>query len=340
MFRSFFLSREWALWAWGGMAIIIGGTWYQVQIDVQINEWFGEFYDGVQMALGEPGSMTIEEFYALLLSFGRIAGIYIVVAVMLSFFTKHWVFRWRHAMNDFYMARWERLRHIEGASQRIQEDTRRFAIIMESLGSRLLDSVMTLFAFLPILWQLSKSIKVVPVIGELDHALVYAAIIFALFGTAVLAVVGIRLPGLEFNNQVVEAAYRKELVYGEDHEERADPPTVRELFFNVRRNYFRLFFHYMYFDIAKWSYLQFGVLVPYIVLAPTIVAGTITLGVMQQIVRAFGRVEGSFQYLVHSWTVIVELISVYKRLRAFEAALYDRGPYAEPPPCGPSRFGR
>ena len=73
MFRSFFLSREWALWAWGGMAIIIGGTWYQVQVDVQINEWFGEFYDGVQKALGEPGSMTIEEFYTLLLSFGRIA---------------------------------------------------------------------------------------------------------------------------------------------------------------------------------------------------------------------------------------------------------------------------
>ena len=188
---------------------------------------------------------------------------------------------------------------------------------------------------MPILWQLSKSIKVVPVIGELDHALVYAAIIFALLGTAVLAVVGIRLPGLEFNNQVVEAAYRKELVYGEDHEERADPPTVRELFFNVRRNYFRLFFHYMYFDIAKWSYLQFGVLVPYIALAPTIVAGAITLGVMQQIVRAFGRVEGSFQYLVHSWTVIVELISVYKRLRAFEAALYDRGPLRGTPSVRP-----
>ena len=130
---------------------------------------------------------------------------------------------------------------------------------------------------------------------------------------------------------MVEAAYRKELVYGEDHEERAAPPTVRELFFNVRRNYFRLFFHYMYFDIAKWSYLQFGVLVPYIVLAPTIVAGTITLGVMQQIVRAFGRVESSFQFLVHSWTVIVELISVYKRLRSFEATLRDgRDPYSGP----------
>jgi len=44
---------------------------------------------------------------------------------------------------------------------------------------------------------------------------------------------------------------------------------------------------------------------------------------MQQIVRAFGRVESSFQFLVHSWTIIVELMSVYKRLRAFEATIYD-----------------
>ncbi|MBO6560178.1 MAG: peptide antibiotic transporter SbmA [Nisaea sp.] len=321
MFRSFFLTREWAIWAWVGMAIIFGGTWYQVQLDVQINEWFGGFYDMVQKALAAPNSITIGEFYKFLLTFGQIAGIYIFVAVMLGFFTKHWVFRWRQAMNNFYMGHWRHLRHIEGASQRVQEDTKRFANIMESLGSNLLDSLMTLVAFLPILWELSKKVKEVPFFGEVDHALVYVAILFALFGTAVLAAVGVKLPGLEFNNQKVEAAYRKELVYGEDHEERADPPTVRELFQNVRRNYFRLFFHYMYFDVAKWSYLQFGVLVPYIALAPTIVAAGITLGVMQQIVRAFGRVESSFQFLVRSWSTIVELISVYKRLRAFEAQI-------------------
>jgi hypothetical protein len=62
-------------------------------------------------------------------------------------------------------------------------------------------------------------------------------------------------------------------------------------------------------------------LVPYIAIGPTLVAGAVTLGVMQQIVRAFGRVESSFQYLVNSWTTIVELISVYKRLRAFESCI-------------------
>ena len=66
------------------------------------------------------------------------------------------------------------------------------------------------------------------------------------------------------------------------------------------------------------AYLQVNVLVAYIVLAPAIVAGVMTLGVMQQIIRAFGRVEGSLQYLFNSWPTIIELASVYKRLREFE----------------------
>ena len=321
MFRSFFLSKFWFTWSWPGMGVIVLGTWYQVQVDVKINEWFGGFYDLIQKALSTPNSVQLSEFNSFLLTFGKIAGIYVVVAVFLSFFTKHWIFRWRNAMNDYYMNNWIKLRTIEGASQRVQEDTRRFAAVMETLGVSLLDSFLTLVAFLPILWELSKPIKVLPFIGEVDHALVYVAVIFALFGTALLAAIGIKLPGLEFNNQKVEAAFRKELVFGEDHEDRAKPPTVVELFNNVRRNYFRLFFHYMYFDIAKWSYLQFGVLVPYMALGPTIVSATITLGVMQQIVRAFGRVESSFQFLVRSWSIIVELISIYKRLVAFEKAL-------------------
>ena len=63
------------------------------------------------------------------------------------------------------------------------------------------------------------------------------------------------------------------------------------------------------------------VIVPYLALAPTIVTGTITLGFVQQITRAFGRVEGSLQYLVKSWSTIVEFISVWKRLREFENRL-------------------
>jgi peptide/bleomycin uptake transporter len=313
--------HRWFRWSVGGSAVVIFITWFQVQLDVMINNWFGTFYDLVQQALSKPGLVTAERYYGTLVTFAGIALVAITVAVVTRFLVSHYIFRWRTAMNDYYVANWPRLRHIEGASQRVQEDTMRFASVMESLGVSMIDSLMTLIAFLPILWGLSAQVTELPIVGAIPQALVFVAFLWAAFGTTILAVAGIRLPGLEFRNQRVEAAYRKELVLGEDHVDRAQPPTLGVLFGEVRRNYFRLYFNYLYFNVVRYGYLQAGVLVPYVALGPSIVGATISLGVMQQIVRAFGRVESSFQYLVLSWTTIIELISIYKRLRAFEATL-------------------
>jgi peptide/bleomycin uptake transporter len=316
-----YAPHRWQRWSVAGSALILFTDWFLVQLDVMINEWFGTFYNLVQKALGSPGAVEVADYYWQIATFLKIALVYVFVAVLFRFFVSHYVFRWRTAMNEFYMNRWTKLRNIEGASQRVQEDTMRFAQITEGLGVNLVDSVMTLIAFLPLLWGLSAQVKELPIIGPVHQGLVFVAIIWSIFGTALLAVAGIRLPGLEFRNQRVEAAYRKELVYAEDDEGRAAPPTVRELFDNVRKNYFKLYFNYLYFNVVRIFYLQIGNLVPYIALAPTIVSGTITLGIMQQIIRAFGRVESSFQYLVNSWTTIVELLSVYKRLNAFESSI-------------------
>jgi peptide/bleomycin uptake transporter len=313
--------HPWAHWSILGSALILFVTYFQVQVSVAINDWYGPFYDMIQMALAKSGPVTIEQFYLSLLDFAGIAFVAVAVGVMTRFFVSHYIFRWRTAMNNYYMTHWDRLRLIEGASQRVQEDTMRFSTTVEGLGVSLIDSVMTLVAFLPVLLRLSASVTELPFVGEVPHALVVAAVLWSAFGTAFLAIVGIKLPGLEFRNQRVEAAYRKELVYGEDNADRARPPTVLALFNNVRQNYFRLYFHYMYFNVARILYLQTDNIFPYVVLAPTIVVGAITLGAMNQILNAFGQVRSSFQYLVNSWTTIVELLSIYKRLRAFEAAI-------------------
>jgi peptide/bleomycin uptake transporter len=317
------LPHRWFRWSVGVSAVLIFFIWFRVQLDVMINNWFGTFYNMIQQALGKPGAVTQEQFFGQLAAFAGIALVSITTSVLTAFVTSHYIFRWRTAMNDYYVANWHRLRHIEGASQRVQEDTQRFATTLEQLGASLIDALMTLIAFLPILWVLSAYVKELPLIGEVPQALVFVAVIWAAIGTALLAIAGIRLPGLEFRNQRVEAAYRKELVLGEDNADRARAPTLQELFRAVRANYFRLYLNFLYFNVVRYGYLQAGVLVPYIALAPSIVAGGLTLGVMQQIIRAFGRVEGSFQYLVNSWATIVSLISIYKRLRAFEALMRD-----------------
>jgi peptide/bleomycin uptake transporter len=318
MFRSFFFNKRWYVWSWLGSVIILFATWYKVQLDVQVNEWFGDFYNAIQQALTNPGSVQANDIYGHLWTFLRISAIFIAVAILLEFFMRHYVFRWRTAMHNYYMEHWDKVRHIEGASQRVQEDTMRFANIVERLGVSFLRSLMTLLAFQPVLWELSKQVKSVPFFGEVEHVLIYVAILSALFGTVLLAVVGVKLPGLEFNNQKAEAALRKELVLGEDDHTRAQPQSMKELFQHVRTNYVTMYRHYLYFDLFKVSYLQLSSILPYIMLTPTIIAGLITFGTMQQIIRAFNKVEGSLHYLVFSWSTIVELISVYKRLKAFE----------------------
>jgi len=320
MFR-FFTTKSWFPWSIGGSIFILLSTWYQVQLDVKINIWFGEFYDTLQKALTTANSVSETEFIAYLFTFAKIAGLWIIISVLTEYFTSHWTFRWRIAMADYYHKHWSKASSIEGASQRVQEDTLKFARIMEGLGVELLRSLMTLIAFLPILWGLSKQISVLPWIGEVNHAMVWVAIIAALGGTILLASVGIKLPGIEYDIQKEEAAYRKELVLGEDRKDRAKLVNVDQLFGGVRKIHFKMYFHYMYFNVVKWSYLQGMVIVPYLALAPTIVTGAITLGFVQQIARAFSKVENSLQYLVRSWPIIVELISVQRRLREFETQL-------------------
>ena len=316
-----FSPHPWVWWSIPGSALILFATYFQVQVSVAVNTWYGPFYDMIQAALAKTRPVTFEEFYGQLATFAGIALVAVIVGTLNRFFVSHYIFRWRTAMNDFYVAYWPRLRTIEGASQRVQEDTMRFATITEGLGVNFISAILTLIAFLPVLLKLSSLVTELPIVGAIPYPLVVAAIVWSIFGTSLLALIGIKLPGIEFFNQRVEAAYRKELVLGEDSADRADPPTLSELFQHIRKNYFWFYLNYLYFNVGRIVYLQTDVIFPYILLAPTIIAGKLTLGPMQQILNAFTQVRNSFQILINSWTTIVDLLSVYKRLRAFETTI-------------------
>ena len=322
MFR-FFVIKKWLLWSWIGSFVILTSLWVQVKIDVEINKWFGEFYDMIQKALSKPNSITIDEYWESLFSFISLAGLYVSVYVIISFFTAHFLFRWRAAMVEWYHSVYERASNIEGAAQRVQEDTIKFSRIMESLGTSLIESIMVLIQFIPILLGLSVGIPIF-FFGDWQYGLITGALIWTLGGTIFLIALGwiLRLVGVEYDLQKKEAAYRKLLVIAED-DGNIRPKKIEELFDDVRSIHFLSYLRYLYFNIGRMAYLQANVLSAYVFLAPAIVAGVVTLGVMQQIIRAFGRVEGSMQYLLKAWPTIIELASVYKRLREFEALILE-----------------
>ena len=322
MFR-FFTTRAWLLWAWLGSAAILSSLWVQVKIDVAINEWFGEFYNMIQTALGEPNSITYAEYWGSLFDFIYLAGIYVAIAVVVSYFTAHYLFRWRTAMVEWYHSVYDKARTIEGAAQRVQEDTIKFSRIMEGLGTSFIEAIMVLIQFVPILMGLSAGL-IVTFFGDWDYGLVTGALLWSIGGTLFLIALGwiLRLVGIEYDLQKKEAAYRKILVIAED-DDTVRPKTIEELFTDVRQIHFLSYLRYLYFNIGRVAYLQANVLSAYVFLAPAIVTGAITLGVMQQIIRAFGRVEGSMQYLLKAWPTIIELLSVYKRLREFERKIQE-----------------
>jgi peptide/bleomycin uptake transporter len=320
-FWRWFSPHPWFMWSVLGTALIIFVTYFQVEVSVAINAWYGPFYDLIQDSVSQKRPTPASDFVASLFVFMGIALVAVVVQTLNRFFVSHFNFRWRTAMNEYFSSHWKTIRGVEGSSQRVQDDTMRFAQTMEGLGSNFLDAIMTLIAFLPVLHGLEHYITELPFIGVIPYPLVTASILWALFGTGFLAMIGIKLPGLEFKNQRVEASYRKELVYGEDDENRAQPQTLSDLFSGVRKNYFKLYFHYLYFNLGRIVYLQTDNIFPIIVLIPTLVAQKITLGPMQQVQNSFDQVRSSFQFLINSWPTIISLISIFKCLRALEAVI-------------------
>jgi peptide/bleomycin uptake transporter len=322
MFRFF---RDQKLWAWGGLLIILSSLWGVTQITVQISHWRRSFFDLIGDMLAKDGSTlteleksdNISAVFSGMIDFGFWAGIFVVVIVLTTYLTQRWLLNWRESVMWYYHDDWANIRTREGSSQRLQEDAKLFTSLLESVGEGGVSAIMILVAFSPILWGISMDVPEL-LFFNVTGGLMYAAIVWALGGTVVLVWLGRKLPGLQYKNQVAEAALRKELVLGEESADRADRSTMNPLWDKVQRNYRRLYFQYLTFGLGKWTFIQASVIVPLILVAPSMATAAITWGLLMQLLDAFGRVESSMQYLLRSWTIIVELISVHKRLRELE----------------------
>lgn len=343
MLKAFFRNPKWTGWAYGVGGGILLSIYLQVQFTVILNDWYREFYDMLQ----NTSDHDISEFWHLLFGFELaphnflglfdlnlpktflwVALPYVIIITATNFVVRHYGFRWRQAITEDYIPRWRNVKEeIEGASQRIQEDANRFARIVESLGLQAFRAVMTLIAFLPILWGLSDKVDL-PILRDIPGSLVWAALAVSVGGMIASWFVGWFLPGLEYNNQKVEAAFRKELVLGEDDKvNHAQPENLFELFSGLRLNYFRLYKHYGYFDIWSNLYGQVTLLTPLLMMGPGMFSGAVSFGLLQQVSNAYNRVDASFAIILDNWTTLTELRSIWKRLHEFEVNLdrYNTG---------------
>ena len=338
MLKSFFLTRERFIYAWLMLSWLLFIGWYTVQLLVYYNAWNREFYDAIQTLQEERfwdlfwgfNFARLVDFVTLGMneetmvpSFLEIIMIYVPIATYATWQTQRYTFAWREANTHYYLTRWENsTAKIEGGSQRIQEDLMIFGKTLQSLFSGFVNKIFVLAAFLPILWNLSEGL---PVWGDqiIPGFLVWIALTLSIGGTLISFLLGIKLPGLEYNNQVVEAKFRKKLVHSEDDFSERMTTDLFPMFASVKKNYYRLFNYYMGFGIWQTGFGMIAGNVALIVLANSYFAQLITLGILIQVLNAFGRVESSLTYFIDRWTTIVDFQSVIKRLREFNKVLNE-----------------
>ena len=243
MLREFFLSgrRFDRLVAWFGLAVIIGHSIFSAYIKFAINSWYTVFYDllqtsGQQLVQNStlaPSNATAtslaletsrEKVWQQLLSFFRIVAPAVIIHPASRWVRSHWALRWRMCLMRSYMDQWDpNTAPIEGASQRVHEDTQRFSKGIDSYLTIVLNSLCTLAAFTPILLSLGGRIVAPSSSLQLfGRAWMFAsALASALIGLGVAMLAGRKLVGLEVANQRVEAELRRELVVLE-----ATPETI------------------------------------------------------------------------------------------------------------------
>ena len=338
MLKSFFWTPKNFTYAWLMLAWLLFIGWYNVQILVYYNAWNREFYDAIQ-------TLQEERFWDLLWGFNlarlfdlvwlsmdekttvpsfiEILLIYVPMVTYATWQTQRFTFRWREANTHWYLTRWEgSTAQIEGGSQRIQEDLMIFGKTLQSLFTGFVNKIFILSAFLPVLWTLSEGLPVWN--GQIIPGfLVWVALTMSIGGTLLSFLLGIKLPRLEYNNQVVEAKFRKKLVHSEDDFNQRLTADLFPMFSSIKSNYYRLFNWYMGFGVWQTAFGMLAGNVALVVLAPSYFAQLITFGVLIQVLNAFGRVEGALTFFIDRWTTIVDFQSVIKRLREFNKALDD-----------------
>jgi len=211
MLKNFFKGKDGA-YAWGMLSFLSIMVAFQAYLARQFNDWYKVFYDSLE---NKDYDAFLESFVnrgdfllynVTTWGFVPLAILAILMFAYIAFLGNRYTFRWRQSITEYCIPKWKEMdSHIEGASQRIQEDTMRFSTHVWSLGQGLLKAVMTLVFFLPLLWELSSGF-------DMPGYLVWIALLMSVGGLIVSAFIGRKLPRLEYNNQKAEAAFRKSLV--------------------------------------------------------------------------------------------------------------------------------
>jgi putative ATP-binding cassette transporter len=200
-----------------------------------------------------------------------------------------------------------------------------------SLSLGLLNAVVTLVAFVGILWTLSGTLEFA--IGGQTYVfygyMVWVALGYAVVGTRLAHNIGQPLVALNFNQQRFEADFRFNLVrfrenmegvalyHGEEDEMRG----LRNRFTQVFSNWWSIMRRQKNLNFFTISYNQIAVIFPFVVAAPRFFSGAIQMGGLIQISHAFGKVQEALSWFINLYATLASWKATVDRLTGFHNAI-------------------
>jgi vitamin B12/bleomycin/antimicrobial peptide transport system ATP-binding/permease protein len=305
-----------------------------VGINVLLNQWNNRFYNALQ-------EKNWDGFVREIGIFSILAACYIALSVYQLYLNQWLQIRWRRWLTSHYLGEWlHEANHYrmqlqgdaaDNPDQRITDDVKLFVDQTLNICVGLLSAVVTLASFVVILWGLSAE-SPLHIFGHefaIPGYLVWGALIYAIFGTALTHWIGSPLIGLNFLQQRFEADFRFNLVRVRENSEQiallrgdsVERQRLSERFGRVSDNWYAIMRRTMRLTAFTSSYAQAAVIFPYILVAPAYFADKIQLGGMMQTASAFGSVQQSLSFFVSIYRTLAEWRAVIARLDGFEEAI-------------------
>ncbi len=316
------------------LAAVISIELSLVLINVLLNQWNNRFYNALQ-------EKNWDGFVREIGIFSLLATFYIALSVYQLYLNQWLQIRWRRWMTSTYLGEWlHNANHYrmqlqgdaaDNPDQRITDDVKLFVDQTLNIGVGLLSAVVTLASFVVILWGLSSA-SPLHIFGNefaIPGYLVWGALIYAIFGTALTQWIGSPLVNLDFRQQRFEADFRFNLVRVRENSEQiallqgesAERQRLSERFGRVVDNWYAIMRRTKRLTAFTSSYSQAAVIFPYVLVAPAYFADKIQLGGMMQTASAFSSVQQALSFFVSTYRTLAEWRAVVARLDGFEMAI-------------------
>ena len=322
-------------WAGRGLlAAVIAIELALVGNDVLINLWRARFYNALQ-------DKDWDAFVREMLVFCALAAVLVALQVYQLYLNQWLQIRWRNWITSKYLTEWmHNANHYrmqmqgdaaDNPDQRMSDDAKLFVNQTLAIGLGLLSAVVSLASFVVILWGLSAAAPLALFGADfsIPGYLVWAALIYAIFGTALTQWIGSPLVNLNFGQQRLEADFRFNLVRVRENSEQiallkgepAERERLLQRFSRVIANWYDIMSRTKRLTAFTQSYGQAAVVIPYALISPAYFANKIQLGALTQTAEAFGKVQDSLSFFVTAYRTMAEWRAVVARLDGFESSI-------------------